>query len=131
MLIKLILLLLVLIFMELAILIKLGTLIGVGKTILIVISTGIIGVYLARLGGINTIYRIMIEMENRRMPKDELINGLCIIIGGVLLLLPGIITDIIGFLLLIPISRNSIKNVMKTTMKKMIRDGNFVFLYRR
>ena len=131
MLIKLILLLITLAFVELAILIKLGTIIGTGKTILIILLTSFLGVYLAKLAGINTIQRILVEIENRQMPKDELLNGLSIIIGGVLLIFPGIITDTMGFLLLIPMTRNIIKNLLKNKMKNMIREGNFIFLYRR
>ncbi|NLM04547.1 MAG: FxsA family protein [Clostridiales bacterium] len=131
MLIKLILLLITLAFVELAILIKLGTIIGTGKTILIIILTSFLGVYLAKLAGINTIYRILTEIENRQIPKDELLNGLCIILGGGLLIFPGIITDTIGFLLLIPMTRNIIKDILKNKMKKIIREGNFIFLYRR
>ena len=131
MLIKLILLFTILPFIELAILIKLSNYIGLGYTLFIVIFTGVTGAYLAKREGRGTIKRIMIDMRHGEIPKDELINGLCIVLGGGLLLAPGIITDITGFLLVNPSSRKIIKIKIKSIIQKKIHEGTFMFFYRK
>ncbi len=130
MLLKLIVLFTLMPIIELAILIKLSKYIGLGYTILIVLFTGFFGAYMARREGRSVLQRIKIEMSQGRMPGDELINGLCIIIGGILLLAPGIVTDITGFLLVVPILRETVKNLIKGKIRKMISEGTFVYYYR-
>ncbi len=131
MLLKLIILFTIMPVIELAILIKLGGYIGVGYTVLIVIFTGFFGAYLAKQEGKEVLKRIQIEMSQGRMPGDELINGLCVIIGAILLLAPGIVTDTMGFILVIPPTREMIKTKIKNKMRKMINEGSFIYYYRK
>lgn len=131
MLLKLILLFTVLPFIELAILIKLSNYIGAGYTLLVVLFTGIAGAYLAKREGRGALKRIIMDIKHGQMPGDELINGLCIVVGGALLLAPGIITDLIGFLLVTPTSRTVIKTKIKGRIKRMINEGTFIFFYRK
>ena len=105
---------------ELAILVYLGTIIGVLYTILIVIATGIIGALLARQQGLATMSRISSSIESGVIPSDELFSGLLILIGGLLLLTPGIITDIVGFTLLFPQSRSIIRRWLKGYIRRRI-----------
>lgn len=131
MLLKLIVLFTIVPILELAVLLKLSGYIGVGYTLLIVFFTGILGAYLAKSEGRGVLKRIKMEMSQGRMPGDELINGMCIIVGGVLLLTPGIFTDIIGFSLVIPVTRETIKFMVKKKFKRMIEEGTFMFYFKK
>lgn len=91
---------------ELALLIKVGGLIGIIPTIIIVGFTGVIGVSLARNQGYKVVEKIKRSLEMGQMPTDDLIGGLLILIGGVMLLTPGLITDVTGFSLILPGSRH-------------------------
>ncbi|MGM0411298.1 MAG: FxsA family protein [Bacillota bacterium] len=105
---------------ELALLIKIGEYIGILPTIVIVAFTGVIGITLAKNQGYQVISRIKINIEHGRMPADDLIGGVLILIGGTMLLTPGIITDISGFSLIIPTSRKVIAKFVKKKIRKYI-----------
>ena len=115
---------------ELALLIKVGQHIGVGYTLAIVIITGITGAYMAKLQGLLTLRRIQEEINQGRMPADRLFDGVLILCSGILLLTPGLITDIIGFMGLIPFTRNLFKQWLKQKIKSMITDGRTIAIRR-
>ncbi|HEX3019876.1 MAG TPA: FxsA family protein [Chitinispirillaceae bacterium] len=117
---RLILLFTILPILELFILLQIGTKIGAFSTVLIVIGTAIIGASLARLQGINTIRRIRQSLSEGKIPAEELLDGFLIFIAGLLLVTPGLLTDLTGFLLLIPISRNKLKLWIKKKMQQWI-----------
>jgi len=104
---------------EVLILIKLGSLFGFWPTIFIVIGTGILGAYLAKLYGLTVWYKIQQDLQAGKMPTDKLVDGLLILIGGIVLLTPGLLTDIFGLLLLFPYTRNFFKRFAKSKFKKM------------
>lgn len=131
MLFKLILLFTTIPIIELAILIKLNQYIGLGYTLLIVFFTGIVGAYLAKSEGKGILNRIRFEMSQGRMPGDELLNGLCVLIGGAFLLTPGILTDFTGFMLVVPFTRSIVKGYLKKKIRQMIDEGTFIFYYRK
>jgi len=108
---------------ELAILIKIGQSLGLGYTLGLVIFTGILGAYLARWQGFVTLRKIQEDVNNGRMPADRLFDGVLILCSGILLLTPGLITDLIGFIGLIPFSRNLIKHWLKRKIKGMLSQG--------
>jgi len=112
---------------ELWILIRLGSEIGILNTILIVFLTGVVGAFLAKKEGLGIVNRIRIDMSQGKMPADELINGLCVLVGGAMLLTPGIFTDLIGLSLVIPGTRNFIKTKMREKMKKGIESGTIIY----
>jgi len=91
--------------LELYLLIELGQYIGAPNTILLVIITGLVGAILARLEGLRTWHNLQKELRHLKMPTDRIIDGVFILVGGVLLLTPGILTDILGFLFIIPFTR--------------------------
>ena len=103
---------------ELALLIKLGNLIGLWPTIFIVIATGVLGAALARNQGTRTVGAIRAELAQGRAPTESLINGLLILVGGVVLLTPGLLTDLLGFSLLIPFTRNWFKKELRGRLRK-------------
>ena len=86
---------------EIAILIKIGSIIGAGYTIALVIGTAFLGVSLLRIQGISTFAKVQANIAKGQLPATELIEGLILLISGVLLLTPGFFTDMIGILLLI------------------------------
>ncbi|GBD99626.1 phage T7 F exclusion suppressor FxsA [bacterium BMS3Abin07] len=90
-----------------------GSVIGTLNTIAIVILTAIIGAYMVRLEGIGVWLRIRRNLMDGIFPADDLINGAMILIAGALLLTPGFITDIIGFLMVFPVTRGFIKKILK------------------
>lgn len=93
-------------------------------TIVLVITTGIAGAYLAKKEGRGILRRINSDLREGRLPGEELVNGLCVLVGGALLLTPGILTDIAGFTLIIPLTRNIFKGYLKNMFRKMIESGN-------
>ncbi len=111
---------------ELALLIKLGQYMGLGNTIGIVILTGITGAYLAKMQGLYTLRRIQEDVNQGMMPADKLFDGLLILCSGILLLTPGLITDIIGFMGLIPLTRNLFKRWLKDKIEGMISQGKVI-----
>lgn len=120
MLLRLILLFTLVPLIELSLLIELGRHIGLGSTLAIVIVTGVIGAYLAKYEGFKVIYRIRQELRDGRIPAEGLIDGIIILAGGLLLLTPGLLTDTIGFLALIPVTRNYLKQYLKRKFKQKI-----------
>ena len=94
---------------EIYLLIEIGSMFGALTAVILVILTGFLGAFLARMQGLQTLYRIQESLRGGRMPSGELLDALLIIIAGLVLLTPGFLTDSVGFLLLIPATRNSIK----------------------
>jgi UPF0716 protein FxsA len=87
---------------ELALLIRIGRAISVGPTIALVLLTGVVGAALARHQGIRTLGRIQSELAAGKMPTGPMVDGLLILAAGLLLVTPGVLTDGVGFALLIP-----------------------------
>ena len=114
-------------FVELYILIELGTRIGAMPTLGIVIITGIAGAALAKHQGLEVLRRIQTEMKYMQMPGDAMFDGVLVLVGGILLMTPGILTDITGFLLLIPFSRSIFKLYLKEWIRRKIQSGEVVY----
>ncbi len=108
---------------ELAILVYLGTIIGALYTILIVVATGILGAIMARNQGLAAISRIRGSIERGIVPSNEIFDGALIVVGGLLLLTPGIITDIIGFAMLVPQTRRAIGRWLRSLIRRRIQRG--------
>lgn len=112
---------------ELVILIKVGQYIGILNTISIVIGTGLAGAILAKSEGLKTIRGIQRDLELGILPSERLLDGFFIFGGGLLLLTPGLITDILGFFFLIPYTRNLLKEWIRFKFQKMIERGEASF----
>ncbi|WP_442595426.1 FxsA family protein [Neobacillus sp. D3-1R] len=108
---------------EIALLMLSGQVIGVWPTVLIILSTGVIGAYLAKRQGMATLYEVQRQLQTGQVPGEALLDGICILVGGTLLLTPGFITDTFGFLLLFPTTRIIFKNYMKKWFKNWIYKG--------
>ena len=98
---------------EIYLLIEIGSMFGALTAVALVILTGFLGAFLARMQGLQTLYRIQESLREGRLPSGELLDALLIGIAGLVLLTPGFLTDSAGFLLLIPATRNAIKNWLR------------------
>ena len=113
--------------MEIIVLIKIGAHIGALNTVLLIFTTAIIGIYFARLQGLSTLRAGIKNIYENRTPIYELFSGASIAIAAVLLIIPGFLTDILGFTLLIPLTRNLIiKMVIKKNNIKKNQNNNDV-----
>ena len=116
---------------EIYFLIKIGTQIGAITTIFLIFATAIIGVYYAKYEGLNTLKSGFIQLSKNESPTYEVISGAAIAFAALLLIIPGFMTDIFGFLLIFPISRKLIFNKIakkyenKNNIKKDYIDGDF------
>ena len=91
--------------MEIFVLIEVGRSIGTSTTVALVVLTAVIGAWLLRWQGLHTLARVQAAVNRRELPATELIEGLILIVTGVLLLTPGFLTDAIGFACLLPVVR--------------------------
>ena len=98
---------------ELYLLIKVGALLGPFHTVLLVIATGLAGAYLARMQGLQTMFRVRVSLQQGIMPAEELLDALLIFVAGVVLITPGLLTDAAGLLLLLPPVRSFLKQWLK------------------
>ncbi|GFN34374.1 FxsA family protein [Tepidimicrobium xylanilyticum] len=120
---KIILLLILLPILDLYILVKASQSLGFLNTFLAIILTGIIGILLAISQGRMTIRNIRLEITQGQVPGNQLLNGLSILIGGLLLLTPGIITDVIGITMVLPGTRTFYRNYVKSKLYQMLSKG--------
>ncbi len=88
--------------LEIALLIKIGQAIGFWATILLVIATAVLGTWLLHAQGMETLRRVMTALDQGKPPVGPVLEGFLLLVAGLLLLTPGILTDTIGFILLIP-----------------------------
>lgn len=93
---------------EIALLIKIGEVVGVLPTIALVVATAVIGLALIRRQGLATLMRAQKTIEAGGMPVEAALDGVCLLIAGAFLLTPGLITDTAGFLLLVPALRRGL-----------------------
>ena len=117
--------------LEIYLFIKIGSQIGAITTILLIFTTAIIGIYYAKYEGLNTIKSGFIQISKNQAPAYEVISGAAIAFAAVLLIVPGFATDIVGFLLIFPLSRKFIFKKFKNKFeeeentKKNFIEGEF------
>jgi len=97
--------------LEIFLMIKIGSKVGALNTVGLVFLTAIIGLYFAKVQGIKTIKSGMINIYQNKLPTYEILSGASIAIAALLLITPGFFTDLIGFLILIPFTRNIILKI--------------------
>jgi UPF0716 protein FxsA len=108
---------------ELYILIKIGNVFGALNTVLLLIATALLGAFLVRFEGIRTFTRMTSNLSQGVVPAEELVDGLLIFVAGVLLITPGIFTDVLALFLLIPFSRALIKRWLRRRFDRMVSSG--------
>lgn len=110
---------------ELALLVQLGRWMGLVPTVALVLLTGVLGAALARQQGLRTLARLRADVDAGRMPADALIDGLMILVAGAVLLTPGLLTDLLGFALLVPATRRALRRAVRARFEHrfVVRSG--------
>lgn len=110
--------------LEIALLVNVGSIIGGWNTIGIVILTAFIGSYFVKREGISTLQTAQAKMQRNEMPGKELVEGLMLVVAGVLLVTPGFITDILGFMFVLPGTRHLLAaQVSKHVKMRVVMPG--------
>ena len=107
--------------LEILIMIKIGQYVGALNTVLLIFFTAVVGVYYARIQGMSTLRSAFQNVYINKVPVYEMLSGASIAIAAFLLIIPGFLTDVLGFALLIPISR---KIILSLIIKKDIKKNN-------
>ena len=118
---------------EIFLLIKIGSQIGAVTTILLIFTTAIVGIYYAKYEGLNTLKSGFKQISKNKTPTYEMLSGAAIAFAALLLIIPGFATDIIGFLIIFPVSRKFLlekifvkfKNKKTETEKNNFIEGDF------
>ena len=110
-------------FAELYLLIKIGYYLGAFNTILVVIVTGIVGAYLAKLQGIKTMMRVRESLNRGELPAEEMLDALLIFVAGMVLITPGFITDLAGIVILVPKTRFWFKHWLRKKFDQWISEN--------
>ncbi|MGO4539842.1 FxsA family protein [Paenibacillus sp. 2TAB19] len=104
---------------------QVGDLIGGWTTFFVLILMGLVGSYMARAEGRKVWAEAQRQMQAGQIPGQTMLDGLCVLIGGLLLLMPGFFSDIVGITLLFPITRPFYRAYMLGWIEKRMRNGNF------
>ena len=108
---------------EIALLIAIGREIGLAATVALLLLTGLLGAFLARRQGLAVVRRVQSEMAAGRPPAGQLVDGALILLAGVLLIVPGVLTDALGFFCLLPAGRAVLKAWVRRRFEAGIRSG--------
>ena len=112
---------------EIYLFIKIGSQIGAFSTIFLILATAIVGVYYAKYEGLNTLRSGFIQISKNETPAYEVLSGAAIAFAAILLIIPGFLTDIFGFLLILPLSRKFIfSNFKRKFETKKKQKNNFI-----
>ena len=115
--------------LELYILIKIGGYLGAFPTVSLVVLTALFGFVLARFEGLRKLQQIKQSLSQGIVPAEEMLDGVLIFIGGILLIIPGVLTDLFALVLLIPYSRTIFKRWLRRRFDRMISTGNIRLHY--
>jgi len=108
---------------ELVLLIELGQIVGLLPTLALVVFTGVTGAWLARAEGVRVFFQFQKELASGRLPGQAMLDGISVLVGGAFLLTPGVLTDFVGFSLLLPLSRRWIQRGVRARLEKQVEDG--------
>ena len=111
---------------EIYLFIKIGASIGAFNTILLIFFTAFIGIYYARLEGLNTLNQGLKNIVKDQMPVYELISGALIAIGAIFLIIPGFATDFLGFLIIFPPTRKIIFKKFSKSKKNNVKNKDYI-----
>jgi UPF0716 protein FxsA len=115
--------------LELVVLIELGQVVGLWPTLALVVLTGVAGATLARAEGLRVLWSFQQEMAAGRLPGQALQDGISVLVGGAFLLTPGVLTDVVGFSLLLPPSRRWIQARFRRSLEGRIQEGSVRFAF--
>ena len=109
---------------EIYLLIKIGSQIGALTTIFLIFTTAIVGIYYAKYEGLNTLKSGFLQLSKNQSPTFEMLSGAAIAFAALLLIIPGFLTDIVGFLLIFPLSRKLLFNFLSKKYNHTKRKNN-------
>jgi len=107
---------------EISIFIQIGSFLGTFNTVLLIFLTAALGIYFVRQQGLSAFQKITYELQNQQIPMQGMFDGLVILIAGILLITPGFLTDVLGFLCLMPMTRYYLLNIIKNVLSKRYRN---------
>jgi len=110
---------------ELIILVGIGQLIGFWPTVALIVLTGTLGAILAKIAGLSIVSQIIGDLKSGVLPGRKMVDGLLILIAGTMLITPGILTDIVGLLILFPVTRIFFREKAIKWLKKKLLKGSF------
>jgi UPF0716 protein FxsA len=110
--------------LELYILIKIGGALGAFQTVALVVLTALLGVVLVRFEGLRTLQQIRQSLAQGIVPAEEMVDGVLIFVGGILLITPGVLTDLFALVLLVPFTRTIFKRWLRRRFDRMVAAGN-------
>jgi len=113
--------------LEILVFVWLGGSFGAWSVILLILLTGIAGVMLTKQQGMETWQKAYESMQVGRYPTEQIIDGICILVGGLLLITPGFITDIFGFILVLPWTRPLLKRGIQKIIRYMLNKGTVIY----
>lgn len=108
---------------ELALLLEIGKRVGTLPTVGLIVVTGLLGAYLARLQGLGVLRRMREETAAGRIPAGSVVDGVLILVAGALLMTPGVLTDAFGFFCLVPAGRRFLKERLRRWFERAVRSG--------
>ena len=111
---------------EIYLLIKVGGIIGAFNTIFLIFFTAIMGVYFARLEGLNAVRSGFSQLVKNELPIYEIISGAALAFAALLLIIPGFLTDLVGFLLIVPVTRKFFIRPISSKFNRKKNDENIV-----
>ena len=106
---------------ELILIVEIGQRIGSINTIGLIMGTGIVGAWLARQQGISTLARLRRDLDEGRLPAEPIIDGVLILLAAAVLIAPGVLTDLMGFICLVPACRRLLKYYLKKKFERAVR----------
>jgi UPF0716 protein FxsA len=115
--------------LELYILIKIGGTLGAFQTVALVVFTALLGVVLVRFEGLKTLQQIRQSLSQGIVPAEEMVDGVLIFVGGILLITPGVLTDLFALVLLIPYTRTIFKRWLRRRFDRMVATRNIRLHY--
>ncbi|WP_284139818.1 MULTISPECIES: FxsA family protein [unclassified Virgibacillus] len=113
--------------LEIGIFVWAGGVIGPWWVVALIILTGIVGLAIAKQQGMETWQRAQLSLRHGQVPGEEILDGICILVGAIFLFTPGFLTDIVGFILVLPWSRNLFKGFFIYLFKRMINNNQITF----
>ncbi|HWO75500.1 MAG TPA: FxsA family protein [Bacillus sp. (in: firmicutes)] len=114
--------------LEIALFILSGQLVGLWWTLFLILFTGVAGALIAKNQGLKTLERLKLELRSGQIPQGPIMDSFCILVGGVLILTPGFITDSLGLSLLLPVTRVFWKRKAKQWFRKWIEDNRIIIM---
>ena len=111
---------------EIYLLIKVGGIIGAFNTIFLIFFTAIVGVYFARLAGLNAVRSGFSQLVKNELPIYEIISGAALAFAALLLIIPGFLTDLVGFLLIVPVTRKFFIKSISSKLNRKKKDADII-----